>query len=465
MANFYDRMHHCGANVNSEQEFWRKYAQHLSSARVSPAAKKWYSKHAQDYIRAHPGSNPRDFTVESISEYLDLASKNERLSDWQFQQLVHAIEILVCRQLQIDSGERIDWSHWKYNAFQINQNHATLAANNGRLDAAISSEYYRDLFSCYRDTAEALVISVRTKQYAYRTEQSYLQWVLRFLAFHKPVDVASLNESHIQAYLEYLAVNKQVAASTQNLALNAIIYLYRHVLSKSIEDFTFSRAKQTRRIPTVLSRQEVSSLLAALSGTHQLMAGLMYGTGMRLMECVRLRVMDVDFDRHNIVVRSGKGNKDRVVPLPEVYAEELKTHLRHVQQQHQRDLKEGYGDVYIPDALMRKFRGAGKDWRWQFVFQSSRIGTDPVSGAVRRHHLHESALQKQIRRAARSAHIAKRVSSHTLRHSFATHLLESGADIRTVQELLGHADVSTTMIYTHVLNKPGLAVRSPADML
>ncbi|MCW8964413.1 MAG: integron integrase [Gammaproteobacteria bacterium] len=465
MANFPDRLHHDSAEINTDENFWKKYTQRLAANRVSPNAHKWYRKHAQDFISAHQDTFPHRITPTAISNYLEIIGRNARLPEWQFRQLVHAIEILASNFPKIPLVESVDWNHWKFNAKQLDRHHVTLARSTDNLQAALSNEYYLNLFDYYKDTAEALVINLRTRQYAFTTEKSYLHWVLRFLAFHKPIDIKSLNETHVQAFLEHLAVTKNVSSSTQNLALNAIVYLFKHVLKQPLEEFSFARTKSARRIPTVLSRKEVTSLLLNLEGTHQLMTGLMYGTGMRLMECVRLRVMDVDFDRQNIVVRFGKGNKDRIVPLPDIYTERLGDHLSRVRQQHQRDIKAGYGDVYIPEALFRKFRGAGKDWSWQYVFPSSRIGTDPVSGAVRRHHLHESALQKQIRRAARQAGIAKRVTSHTLRHSFATHLLESGTDIRTVQELLGHADVSTTMIYTHVLNRPGVTVSSPADLL
>jgi integron integrase len=227
----------------------------------------------------------------------------------------------------------------------------------------------------------------------------------------------------------------------------------------------FARAKRPRKLPVILSRKEMAALLAGLAGVQYTMASLLYGTGMRLMECVRLRVQDVDFDRNLILVRNGKGNKDRVVPFPGILRTPLADHLQRVRQIHQEDVEKGFGEVFLPDALARKYPSAPREWLWQYVFPSSRLSVDPRTGATRRHHVHENSLQKSIKKAATQAKIAKKVNCHALRHSFATHLLESGHDIRTIQELLGHADVSTTMIYTHVLNRGGAGVLSPLDSL
>jgi integron integrase len=270
----------------------------------------------------------------------------------------------------------------------------------------------------------------------------------------------------VLVFLEYLALRRKVAASTQNLALNALVFLFNQVLKKPLGDMgEFARAKRPRRLPVVLTRQEVESVLNCLNGIYQLMAGLLYGSGLRLMECLRLRVQDVDFGYRQIVVRNAKGGKDRIVPLPQRFSDPLKAHLEQRKTLHQDDLAKGFGEVYLPDALSRKYPNAIREWGWQYVFPSAKLSVDPRSGQTRRHHAHESGLQKAIKKAARQADISKRVSCHCLRHSFATHLLEAGYDIRTVQELLGHADVATTMIYTHVLNTPGVSVRSPADLL
>ncbi len=274
----------------------------------------------------------------------------------------------------------------------------------------------------------------------------------------------NLGEEDVQRFLSYLAIDRSVAPSTQNLALNSVTFLFKEVLNRPLIDLNFSRARRPTKLPVVLTREEVEHLLGCMDGTFALIAGLMYGTGMRLMEGLRIRVADLDFAHQLVVVRNDKGDKDRVVPLPKRYENQLRKQLQRVESQHRHDLDAGTGTVYLPYALARKYPSAAREWIWQYVFPSSRLSQDPKSGQVRRHHIHQSSPQRQIYKAARTAAIPKRISSHVLRHSFATHLLEAGYDIRTVQELLGHADVSTTMIYTHVLNRPGvLPVKSPAD--
>jgi len=268
----------------------------------------------------------------------------------------------------------------------------------------------------------------------------------------------------VQRFLSHLAIERNVAASTQSVALNAVVFLFKEVLERPLEGMEFVKTKRKASLPVVLTREEAGALLAHMDGMFGLMAGLMYGTGMRLMECVRLRVADVDFGCKAIVVRDGKGGKDRIVPLPVRYERELQTHLGEVEAQHKEDLAAGAGYVFLPNALARKYPNAPREWIWQYVFPSARLSRDPKSTRVRRHHVHESSLQRKIKEAATGARIRKKVSSHALRHSFATHLLEAGYDIRTVQELLGHADVSQTMVYTHVLNRPGVVpVKSPVD--
>ncbi len=263
----------------------------------------------------------------------------------------------------------------------------------------------------------------------------------------------------------FIHILNKYTASSQNQALNALVFLLTQVLEKPREEFNFKHSKRPQRLPVVLSQSEVNTLLKCMSGTYLLMAGLMYGAGMRLMECIRLRIQDIDFDYNQIIIRDAKCNKDRVVPLPLRFTDDLKQQINHVQLIHQTDLAAGVGGVYLPDALASKFPNSDKAFIWQYVFPASRISVDPRSGFSRRHHLHENTLQKAIKKAADQSSINKKISSHVLRHSFATHLLESGYDIRTVQDLLGHSDVNTTMIYTHVLNKPGLSVKSPADNL
>ena len=307
---------------------------------------------------------------------------------------------------------------------------------------------------------------LRVKHYSIRTEEQYLQWIKRFILCHDKRHPKDMGAGEGEAFLTHLAVRGKVSASTQNQAKSAILFLYKQVLETELPWLdNVTRAKTPQRLPVVLTQKEAQSVLAKLSGTHWLVASLLYGAGMRLMEAIRLRVKDVEFTRGEIIVREGKGFKDRVTMLPQSVAAPLKLHLAKVKALHDEDLSHGHGDVYLPFALAKKYPNAGKEWGWQYVFPSKNISLDPRSGVARRHHIDEKGLQRAMKQAVRDARIVKPATPHTLRHSFATHLLQSGYDIRTVQELLGHADVSTTMIYTHVLNKGGRAVVSPLDNL
>jgi integron integrase len=306
--------------------------------------------------------------------------------------------------------------------------------------------------------------AIRRKHYSIRTAEAYVDWITRYIFFHKKRHPAEMSEREIEQFLNHLAVQKQVAASTQNQALSALIFLYREVLGKEIGWMeNLERAKRPERLPIVLTETEVRHVLAHLEGRNWLMAALLYGAGLRLMECVRLRVKDVDFEYHQITVRDGKGQKDRITMLPESSIELLKHQLDKTRVLHRHDLNAGCGDVYLPYALERKYKNASREFGWQYVFPASKLSRDPRSGKLRRHHVDEKSLQRAVKRAVYAAKINKPATCHTLRHSFATHLLQGGYDIRTVQELLGHKDVSTTMIYTHVLNRGGRGVRSPLD--
>jgi integron integrase len=306
--------------------------------------------------------------------------------------------------------------------------------------------------------------AIRLKNYSIRTETTYVDWIERFIRFHKLRHPGEMNRPEIEAFLTWLAVEQNVAPSTQNQALSALLFLYRNVLNVELTGPVDAvRAHKDKRLPVVLTKAEVQQVLAGMSGLHQLMAQLLYGSGMRLMECIRLRVKDIEFGRRQILVRDTKGNEDRITMLPQRVIPALQDHLQRVQQLHQEDLVSGYGAVYLPYALARKYPNAATEWIWQYVFPADRLSVDPRSNLIRRHHSDESGLQKAVRRAALETKINKHVTPHTFRHSFATHLLEAGYDIRTVQELLGHKDVATTMIYTHVLNQGPLGVRSPLD--
>lgn len=305
---------------------------------------------------------------------------------------------------------------------------------------------------------------LRTRRYSPRTEKAYCHWIARYIRFHDYRHPSEMVEPEINQFLTYLAVKEHVSASTQTQALSALLFMYRYVIGYEIGEVgSLVRAKKSERLPVVMSRDEVTTLLSELSGDHLLIASVLYGSGLRLMECLQLRVQDIDFERGEIKVRRGKGDKDRVTMLPQSLSRPLQEHLKRVKRVHEQDVRDGWGCVELPMALARKYPSAASEWQWQWVFPQATRWHNPRTGHQGRHHVHETLVQRAVKDASRRAGIAKKVTCHTLRHSFATHLLESGYDIRTIQELLGHACVSTTMIYTHVLNKGGLCVRSPID--
>jgi integron integrase len=311
---------------------------------------------------------------------------------------------------------------------------------------------------------ERLSAAVRARHYSPRTEKAYAGWAARFLTFCEPASVESLGAAEVARFLTHLSTRERVSASTQNQAFSALLFLIQDALGRALGDVIgVVRAKRPQRLPVILSRAEVAAVLGAMKGTARLMAQLLYGAGLRLLECCQLRVKDIDFARREIVVRDGKGRKDRRTVLPDALAEVLKAHLARVRRQHELDLAAGCGSVALPDALDAKYAKAPWEWAWQWVFPAARLYEDRSTGRRRRHHVHETVIQREFAIAVRVSGITKPATCHTLRHSFATHLLEGGYDIRTIQELLGHRDVSTTMIYTHVLNRGGRGVRSPLD--
>jgi integron integrase len=304
---------------------------------------------------------------------------------------------------------------------------------------------------------------LQVKRYSIRTEKTYVDWIRRYILFHEKRHPADMGEDEVASYLSHLAVNRRVSASTQKQALCALLFLYQQVLERKLDFIDLKRAKVSARIPVVFTRVEARAVLANLKGDYRLMAHLLYGSGLRLLECLRLRIKDIDFGYRQITVRESKGMRERVTLLPEGLCRPLQLHLTRVKELHRQDLGRGGGAVHLPTALHRKYPGAAKQWVWQYVFPATKPSLDPRSGEKRRHHVGEKNLQNAVKEAIRAAGVAKAASCHTFRHSFATHLLESGYDVRTVQELLGHKDVSTTMIYTHVGNRPGLNIRSPVD--
>jgi len=425
---------------------------------------------AEQYIRTVSHQRLADHTPQDVTNDLEKLGRGGRMTDWQYRQTVEAIQ-QVLLIAEVAWAQHCDWAYWKASARTLPANHPTIArevAPTSRTGDAEPTQTHSGRPVAGRDTPTAwrqeLVAEIRRRGYSIRTEQAYAHWVDRFSTFCDHADLCEAGVAEVLAFLQHLAVTRQVAANTQNQARHALAFFYEHVLQQPLANLDgLVQAKRPQRLPVVLTRAEVAKLLAAMPGTHGLMAALLYGAGMRLMECMRLRVKDIDFAYNQIVVRDGKGQKDRVVPLPQRPVETLQQHLEKVKCLHQEDLQAGYGAVFMPYALARKYPQAPKEWGWQYVFPSARLSVDPRSRAIRRHHVHENGLQKAVQKAAREAALAKRVNPHTLRHSCATHRLEDGSDIRTVQELRGHAEVSTTMISTHVLHRGGMGVRSPLD--
>lgn len=425
---------------------------------------------ARDFVTSL-GDNMQQVGPEQRQRFLHaLSQRQPPLKNWQLEQAATSIALLyetihggrtssgtktseLAQKVAIDTDTR---------AARVDASHPTLAREGG---LAPSHGHTNPL----PPWEQRMRTVLRQMNYAIRTEDAYVDWARRFgrhLGQGADTDPRTGTTSHIQSFLEDLAVRGLVAASTQHQALNALVFFFKHVSEQPVGEIpAYTPAKGPRHLPVVLTKDEVRAILAQVNGTIGVMVYLLYGAGLRVMECVRLRVQDVDFGHGRLIVRYGKGGKDRVVPLPQRIVEPLRAHLERVQKLHTEDLAIGAGTVFLPTAMARKSPGMATDWRWQYVFPASRLSVDPRSGAVRRHHVHETCLQAAVHEAGRKARITKRVHCHALRHSFATHLLEGGQDIRTVQELLGHSDVSTTMIYTHVLNKPGLTVHSPADLL
>jgi integron integrase len=310
---------------------------------------------------------------------------------------------------------------------------------------------------------DLLRVDMRARGYALPTERTYLAWIKRYIMFNQRRHPADMGQPEIESFLNHLAVVRTVSPSTQRTALNALMYLYTKYLGREPQDLSFSYAKTTQRLPTVLTHEEAKDIISHISGTPRLMVELLYGSGLRLHECLVLRIKDIDFSLNTITVRQGKGDKDRVTLLPASVAERLHTQVQKALALHQQDLADGYGEVYMPHALQRKYPSAARSSGWQYLFPSTRLGTDPRSGVIRRHHLHNTGLRKYIRAAVAKTGTRKPVTAHTFRHSFATRLLQKGYDIRTIQKLLGHEDVTTTEIYTHVLNRGAMGVISPMD--
>ncbi|NTV14463.1 MAG: integron integrase [Desulfobulbaceae bacterium] len=424
-------------------------------------------------------------SAADVLRYLEKTAQAPNIKDWQIKQAVQALQHLYQDQLDADWARKWQWDKAEAHALALLKKPGnatkppttsgkpappTSRPSPSQLEISPTQGFHDQacepaLKNEYAALLGKLRTEIRNRHYSLRTEQAYEGWALRFLAFCRATSVPEPREAAVKAFLDYLVESRQVSASTQAQALNAVVFLFKVALTQPLGDIgAFTRSRRPKKLPEVLSVAEIEQLLGAMEGTAALMAGLLYGSGLRLMECIRLRVKDIDFEYRQIKVW-GKGQKHRPTVLPRRYEAPLREHLQRVKALHQQDLTAGHGQVYMEPALARKYPKAAGQWQWQYVFPARQLSVDPRSGQVHRHHVHETSLQKAVPAAARKVGLTKQVGCHTLRHSFATHLLENGADIRTVQELLGHENVATTMIYTHVMNRPGVNVKSPADLL
>ena len=441
----------------------------LAKEKVPEKYQPYYYDLARLFLDACNTKEVIKLSTGDITTAMSKVSADNRFSSLQYRQFLHATRILLFRCLKSDAATQIDWEYWKSSIRGLEDIHASTAKQYTPdeliyLKTRNTTGEYTDVRLHHHDLIIKLVTQIRARGYAYRTEETYEQWVVRYIVFCKGKSPEAVGADHVVKYLNHLVVNGKVSASTQNQALNALVFLYKNTLNHPIGTLAdLARSKRKKTVPVVLSRSEVRSLINELNGWQRDVTSLLYGTGMRVMEALTLRIKDIDFQYQRIHVCQAKGKKDRFVPLPKSLATQLEEQIKHASGLHEQDLNEGYGETLIPEALARKYSNVAKELKWQFLYPSGRLSVCPRSGDVRRHHMHESGLQRAVKKAASSAGINKRVGCHTLRHCFATHLLESGTDIRTVQELLGHSDVATTMIYTHVLNRPGVSVISPID--
>ncbi|MES9834655.1 MAG: integron integrase [Candidatus Thiodiazotropha sp. DIVDIV] len=446
-------------------KFWDNYTALLKSFRIPKGAIPWYRYHIEGFLAENSRIKLRSHSAESVNSWLEHLGRDTNINTWQYRQKVDALRILFGHYLKTSWCYDFDWDRWLNGARALESDHTTIARTYEMIEKSVEDPK-NYMAKRYPDLYRRFLVAIRLPDYAMNTEKSYLGWINRFLRFHNNRHPCDCNEPEVASFLEHLTLKRKVASATQSLALNSIVFFYAHVLERPLGKIgSFAHSTKPKRIPTVLSPKEINALLMKVTGLNWLILHLMYGTGMRVMECVRLRLLDLDFDYRHIVVRAGKGKKDRTVPMPDVLIEALQSQIEKVKEQHETDLAAGFGSVFLPNALSRKYPNADKELRWQYLFPASQIAQDPRTGEMRRHHLHQSTIQKMVKRTVEAAEIHKRVTSHTLRHSFATHVLEAGADIRTVQELLGHADVSTTMIYTHVIGRGGQGARSPLDRL
>ena len=447
-----------------------KYLECLKTQSVRLNRRPFYVARVNQFLAAIEDRDPSTLDKQVLAKFFASMDNAKQMQDWQFAELVNAVRIYLLEYLKSNSAASFDWAYWNHSARTLKADHAT-TAREFRPEELVRQKIQKstgglsDIRREHEDLIVRLVTEIRARGYAYRTEQVYEQWVCRYIEFCRGEAPEFVGPDEVAAFLHHLVVAGNVSASTQNQALNALVFLYKNVLNLPLGVLQdFARSKRKKNLPVVMTRPEVDRLLEELDGWQLQIACLLYGTGMRVTEGLTLRVKDIDFDYGRIHVCQAKGKKDRFVPLPKQLIDGLHTQIETVAKLHQEDLHAGHGEVLMPEALSKKYANAASELKWQFLYPSARLSIDQRSGKIRRHHLHESGLQRAVKRAAARAGIDKRVGCHTFRHCFATHLLEANHDIRTVQELLGHADVSTTMIYTHVLNRPGISVSSPLDL-
>lgn len=452
----------------------QKFIQRISTRPIKPAAMEHYVRWAESWTKACGHQSP-----ERTHAYFHALGRSAHLTDWQFRQAVDAARILACEVLTLPWASNFDWRALSDQALSLPSEHRTLLRQSihvrpttstgaSSLPPAPGASLAKDPSQEHRQIIDSLRREIRLKNYSPATEESYVNWATRFLVFchqHLGQSPQTTGPPAITAFLNSLALERAVAPATQKQALNALAYLFKNVFG--IREFTLGKVTPARgrtRPPVVMSRQEVHSLLARLEDPWKLIAQIMYGSGLRLMEAMQLRVKDLDFGQSHITVQHGKGDKSRVVPLPNALEKRLTLHLAQLREKHLMDLAAGAGDVHLPPSILRNSPKLARDWLWQWLFPSAILSTDTKNARITSLHLHEDSMTRQVREAARKAAIPKRITSHTLRHSFATHLLESGTDIRTVQSLLGHSEISTTMIYLHVIQHPGSDFSSPLDI-
>jgi integron integrase len=451
-----------------KNSFWNNYLVVLAEHQIESSLYTWYVRHCETFIRGNKDTRLKQHTKKSVSSYLSELINGNKKTPWQKKQAIDAISLLF-KSIYAPLYQEIDWDYWKSSCQDLGKEHDTNYRSTHPITNPIKpSSLPLDLMQEKNVSAEInnSRIAIRRLNYAIRTEKTYSDWVQKFLKFNRYKNQSDIDQKGVMKFLEFLAIDRKVAPKTQSVALNAVAFYFKHVLGREIGDISqFVRAKPRVKLPIIMTRDEVSLMLNNLEGVQRLVTSLLYGAGLRIMEAIRLRVQDIDFGFNQIIVRDAKGNKERAVPLPAKLIQSMKDHLTEVKRQHSEDLDQGLGRVYMPHTLVLKYGKSDQQWVWQYAFPSFKLSVDPRSGAVRRHHINESTVQRCVRNLSRKLEINKRVTCHTFRHSYATHLLERGMDIRTIQSLLGHADVSTTMIYTHLANFSNGKTSSPLDDL